>query len=123
MRKIIEQLEKIYGENPLLFWKPYHPKAKIELTESVIIRVRPMMYILQDMQEFKIQIKELLEQKRIRSSNGPHSSPAFMIMKHFEQIREKVRMVINYKELNKYTKFDDYFLSNKEVLINLAKEK
>ena len=61
MEKIIDQLEKICGENPLLFWKPHHPKAKIELTENVIIRVRPMMYTIQDTQEFKTQIKELFK--------------------------------------------------------------
>ena len=123
IEKIIEQLEKVYGENPLIFWKPYHPKAKIELIENVIIRVRPMRYTIQDTQEFNVQIKELLEQKLIRPSNGPYSSPAFMVMKHSEQVRGKARMVINYKELNKYTKFDGYFLPNKEILINLAKGK
>lgn len=59
----------------MIFWKPYHPKAKIELTENVIIRVRPMRYTIQDTQEFNVQIKELLKQKLIRPSNGPHSSP------------------------------------------------
>jgi len=114
MEKIIEQFEKNYGENQLLFWKPHHPRAKIELTENVIIRVRPMMYTIPDTQEFKTQIKELLDQKLIRPSNGPHSSSAFMVMKHSEQIRGKARMVINYKELNKYTKFDGYFYQIKK---------
>lgn len=82
-----------------------------------------MMYTIQDTQKFKTQIKELLEQKLIRSSNGPHSSPTFMVMKHVEQVRGKARIIINYKELNKYTKFDGYFLTNEEVLINLAKGK
>lgn len=61
--------------------------------------------------------------KLIRASNGPHSNPAFMVMKHSEQVREKPRMVVNYKELNKCTKFDGYFLPNKDILINLAKGK
>ena len=30
-------------------------------------------------------------------------------------------MVINYKKLNQFTKTDNYFLPNKEVLINLVK--
>ena len=46
-----------------------------------------------------------------------------MVRKRSEQVRGKARMVINYKELNKYTKFDGYFLPNKEVLINLVKNK
>ena len=32
-------------------------------------------------------------------------------------------MVINYKKLNQFTKTDNYFLLNKEVLINLVKNK
>ena len=32
-------------------------------------------------------------------------------------------MVINYKEVNKNTKFDGYYIPNKEILINLAKGK
>ena len=107
----------------LALWKPDHPKAKIELIEERIIRLKPMMYTEEDREEFKIQIKELLNLKLIRSSNSPQNSPAFMVRKRAEQVRGKARMVINYKELNKYTKFDGYFLPNKEVLINLVKNK
>jgi len=32
-------------------------------------------------------------------------------------------MVINYKELNQFTNTDNYFLPNKEVLLNLVKNK
>ena len=32
-------------------------------------------------------------------------------------------MVINCKEVNKNTKFDGYYIPNKEILINLAREK
>ena len=32
-------------------------------------------------------------------------------------------MIINLKEVNKHTKFDGYYISNKEILINLAKGK
>ena len=32
-------------------------------------------------------------------------------------------MVINYKEVNKNTKFDGYYIPNTEILINLAKGK
>ena len=35
----------------------------------------------------------------------------------------KVELIKNDKELNKYIKFDGYFLPNKEVLINLARIK
>ena len=32
-------------------------------------------------------------------------------------------MAINYKKLNQFTKTDNYFLPNKEVLINLVKNR
>ena len=59
----------------------------------------------------------------IRESKSPHSSPAFMVRKLSEIKRGKARMVINYKEVNKNTKFDGYYIPNKEILINLARGK
>ena len=59
----------------------------------------------------------------IRESKSPHSSPAFMVRKHSEIKRGKARKVINYKEVNKNTKFDGYYILNKEILINLTKGK
>ena len=46
-----------------------------------------------------------------------------MVRKHSEIKRGKTRMVINYKEVNKNTKFDVYYIPNKEILINLARGK
>ena len=46
-----------------------------------------------------------------------------MVMNEAEKIRNKARIVINYKKLNQLTKTDNYFLPNKEVLINLVKNK
>ena len=120
---IKSQLEQVYRDNPLALWKPDHPRAKIELIENRIIRLKPIMYTEEDREEFKIQTKELLNLKLIRTSNNPHNSPIFMVRKRLKQVRGKTRMVINYKELNKYTKFDGYFLPNKKVLINLVKNK
>ena len=82
-----------------------------------------MIYTEEDKIEFKTQIKEILSLKLIRQSNSPHSSPAFMVRNHAEIKREKIRMVINYKELNRHSIFDGYFLPNKNTLINLAKGK
>ena len=65
----------------------------------------------------------MLGLKLIRQSNSSHSSPAFMVRNHTEINQENARMVINYKELNKYSIFYRYFLPNKNTLINLAKGK
>ena len=47
----------------------------------------------------------------IRESKSPHSSPPFMVRKH----TEIKRIVINYKEVNKNTKIDGYYIPNKEI--------
>ena len=82
-----------------------------------------MLYSQEDIEDFKIQINELIQMNLIRESKSPHSSLAFMVRKHSEIERGKARMVINYKEVNKNTKFDGYYIPNKEILINLAKGK
>jgi hypothetical protein len=46
-----------------------------------------------------------------------------MVRNHAEQVRNKARMVINYKKLNDNTIFDGYFLPHKESLINWTKNK
>ena len=92
-----------------------------------IIRVRPMTYSQENIEDYKIQITELIQMNLVRESRSPHSSPhsipTFMVIKHSEIKRGKSRMVINYKEVNKNTKFDGYYIPNKEILINLAKGK
>ena len=88
-----------------------------------VIRVRPMIYSQEDIEYFKIQINELMQMNLIRESKSPHSSPAFMVRKHSEIKRGKTRMIINYKEVNKNTKFDGYYIPIKEILINLARGK
>ena len=88
-----------------------------------VIRVRPMIYSQEYIEDFKIQINELMQMNLIRESKSPHSSPTFMVRKHSEIKRGKAIMGIIYKEVNKNTKFDGYYIPNKEILINLAKGK
>ena len=64
-----------------------------------------MIYSQEDIEDFKIQINELMQMNLIRESKSPLSSPAFMLRKRSEIKRGKTRMVINYKEVNKNTKF------------------
>ena len=82
-----------------------------------------MIYSQEDIEDFKIQIAELIQMKLMRESRSPHNSHAFMVRKHSEIKRGKANTVINYKEVNNNTKFDGYYISNKEILINLAKGK
>ena len=46
-----------------------------------------------------------------------------MVRKHSEIKRGKTKMVINYKQVNKNTKFDGYYIPNKEILIYLIRGK
>ena len=46
-----------------------------------------------------------------------------MVRKYSEIKRGKAKIVINHKEVNKNTKFDGYYIPNKEILINLARGK
>ena len=64
-----------------------------------------------------------MQMNLIRESTSPHSSLVFMVRNHNEIKRGKARMMINYKEVNKNTKFDKYYIPNKEILINLARGK
>ena len=77
-----------------------------------IIRVRPMIYSQEDIEDFKIQVNELMQMNLITESKSPYSSPAFMVRKHSEIKRGKAKMVINYKEMGKNTKFDGYYVTS-----------
>ena len=82
-----------------------------------------MIYSQEDIEDFKIKINELTQMNLIRESKSPHSSLTFMVIKYSEIKRGKTRMMINYKEANKNTKFDGYYIINKEILINLVRGK
>jgi hypothetical protein len=80
-----------------------------------------MIYTKKDIDEFDIQIKELLDKNLIEETNSPHSSSAFIVRNHSEIKRGKARMVINYKRLNEQLEFDGYFIPRKDVLVNQTK--
>ena len=82
-----------------------------------------MLYTPEDIKEFSMQIKERLKKSLIRPSKGSYSSPSFMVMNEAEKRRNKAIMVINYKKLNQFTKTHNYFLPNKDVLLNLVKNR
>lgn len=66
-------------------------------------------------------MKELEELKLITEAQSPNRTRAFIVNKHSEINRRKIRMVFNYKRVNDNTKYDKYLLSNKEALINKIK--
>ena len=85
-----ELCKELYSDNPLKFWNKDKIFTKITLLNpNTIIRVKQMVYMHQDIQEFDKQIKELLEKGLIQNSKSPHTSPAFMVRNHAEEKEEK----------------------------------
>ena len=81
-----------------------------------------MVYTYQDIQEFHKQIKELLDKRLIKNSKSPHISSAFMVRNHAEEKRGKVRMIINYKQLNNNTLFNTTVFLTKQSSLTEFKE-
>ena len=126
---IEEQLKRVSSENPLdkninkLLADPAR-HAEIRLIDPTkVIKVKPMTYSPGDRQIFNDQIKELLDMQVIRPSKSPHSSPAFLVENHSEIKRGKKRMVVNYKQVNKHTISDGYYLPKKEDLFRKIRGK
>lgn len=116
-----KEISKAYSENPIQGW--YKDKTICTLTlknPEEIIRAKRHQYDETTRNEFKKQIGELLQKKLIRPSHSKHSSPAFMVINHAEKVRGVPRMVIDYRNLNKATEFDGYFIPDKESLLHLV---
>ncbi|PIN18725.1 DNA-directed DNA polymerase [Handroanthus impetiginosus] len=96
---------------------PRYCQLKLKDSEK-IVRVKPMVYTKQNIDEFQKQIKELLKKGLIEEIKSPHSSHVFLVMKHSELKREKARMTIKYKKRNKNLEFNGYFIPKKDVLVN-----
>jgi hypothetical protein len=113
-------LEPLYSDNPLKWFDRSPRYCTIEFLEKFKdskVRVNSIMVSPFDKEEFGKQINELLTLKLIQQSSSPHSSPAFIVRNHAEIKRGKARMVINYRKLNEYTKFDGYFIPTAEHLV------
>ena len=123
--KIKQLLEKVCSDNPLDPKKTKNwMKASIRLNNPKdICRVKPMKYSPQDVEEFAVQIKELLEMKVIIPSKSAHMSPAFLVENEAERRRGKKRMVVNYKKMNDLTIGDGHNLPNKDSLLALIRGK
>ncbi|ALN12435.1 polyprotein [Vaccinivirus cadovaccinii] len=118
IEELTKQLEPNISDNPIHKWDVTQTYADIQLKDPyALIRVKPMPYSAEDEAEFERQLEEQLKLELIQPSKSPHSSPAFCVRNHAEIKRQKARIVINYKELNRVTKDDGYFLPNLETLV------
>ena len=66
----------------------------------------------------KKEITTYLDKGLIRKSKSPWSCTGFYVNKHSEQERGVLRLVINYKPLNKVLKWIRYPIPNKKDLID-----
>ena len=108
------KLKDNFSDNPLHLWDRSPRYCTLKLNDPTkVIRVNPIIYTLQDIQEFDNQLKDLLDKGLIEPTSSPHSCPAFLVRNHAEIKRGKARMVINYKSLNKHLIFDGYFIHEK----------
>ena len=95
-----KKLKENFSDNLLKYWENKKIYCKLEIIDpNKIIRVRPMIYSQEDIEDFKIQINELIQMNLIRESKIHNSNPAFMVKRHSEIKRGKTRMVIIIKKL------------------------
>lgn len=70
----------------------------IQLKSDKVVRSRPYYYAPPKLDLMRKQVQELLDKGIIRPSDSTYSSPAFLVAKRGT---DKMRLVVNYKELNK----------------------
>ena len=100
-------------------WDSNQITCKLEIINpEYTIKTTSIEATNEDLKDFEIQIKELLELGIIRRSTSRHRSTTFIVRNHSEIVRGKARMVINYKRLNDNTTIDGYKLPDKTELIN-----
>ena len=80
-----------------------------------------MLYTPEDIREFYVQMKELLEKGLIRPLEGSYSLPTFMVMNAAEKWQNKPRMVINYKNSINLQKLITISYQTKKFWLNLLK--
>lgn len=100
-----------------------HVKHKIRSTEEDPIYVKSFRHPQSMQSEIQKQIQKLLDNKIIRPSISPYSSPVWIVPKKMDASGEKkYRMVIDYRKINEKTIEDKYPIPRiEETLDNLGK--
>lgn len=117
--QIEEKLKMICGDHPLDPVKNQNEwLIEIKLKDpNVQVKVpNRIPYSVEDFNEFSTECKDLMEKGLIRNSYSPHCAPAFYVQNHNEIKRNKRRMVINYKEMNKNIVLDSYRIPRKDYI-------
>ena len=106
-------------KNPNLLWK--NPKFFIYLPFKKNEDVNPTKASHRGMNPEHLalatqELSTLLSEGPIEPTTSPWACEAFYVNKHAEQIRGKLRLVINYQDLNHFLTNDKFPLPNKSAL-------
>ncbi|GJQ86388.1 hypothetical protein Trydic_g8478 [Trypoxylus dichotomus] len=98
-------------------------KHEIRTTDNDPVFCKSFRYPYHLQQEIQNQIQKLLDNRIIRSSVSPYSSPVWIVPKKLDASgRKKWRLVVDYRKLNERTIEDKYPLPRiDEILDNLGK--
>jgi hypothetical protein len=108
---------------PTAFW--YRKKHTVSLPYvkdfdegKITTKAKPIQMSQETMEFCWNEIEDLLRKSIIRKSKSPWSCSAFYVQKNVELERGSLRLVINYKPLNKVLEWIRYPIPNKRDLIN-----
>ena len=123
MRKLCYEFRDIFHceDIPLSFTNAI--KHDIKLTDETPIYTKSYRYPEIHREEVKSQISKLLAQNIIRDSNSPWSSPIWIVPKKLDQSgKQKWRMCVDFRNINKKTVDDKFPLPNiTDILDKLGK--
>jgi hypothetical protein len=92
IEKIVQRLEdiQIVREIPMKYWDRNSITCKLNIINpDYIIKISPRECTPEDIEDFKMNIEELLKLKAIRESQSPYRSAAFIVRNHSEIVRGK----------------------------------
>lgn len=118
----VEYSDVFYKENSTLTFTN-QIKHRIKTRDEIPIYTKSYRYPYIHKEEVEKQIQSMLEQKIIRPSDSPWSSPIWIVPKKLDKSgKQKWRLVVDYRKVNERTIDDKYPIPNiTEILDKLGK--
>ena len=124
IRKFEEKFkQEVCSDLPTAFWHRKRHEVALSYVKDfnekdIPTKARPIQMNHELMDVCKAKIEDLLRKGIIRNSRSPWSCPTFYVQKNAENERVVLRLVINYKPLNKVLEWVGYPILNKKDLVN-----
>ncbi|XP_046602694.1 uncharacterized protein LOC107224055 isoform X1 [Neodiprion lecontei] len=99
--EIIQKNEKIFAKSKFDIGTVKGYEATVKLTENRYISKKPYKCSFQDKAEIENQVEELLNADLIEESSSPFAAPVTLAYKKEEGKKQKNRLCMDFKELNK----------------------